>query len=196
MVESEEGEGIITLAAENERWRSAWEARRQLEEDAAVKGLTSPNFLLFLANSARSTYRLLYNEGMSQGNGESVYAAMIFLPLSIEYDLKYMLYKRTGSFNKEYEKHHLLRLFDYLPFDLQDAIVREFRNELEAIGRDRAFQELRVFLKSTENAFTVLRYLFDPKYARRSMHLLEPDTTAVLTCVSVAIERVIRRTSR
>ena len=196
VVESEEGEGTITLAAETERSRSAWEARRQFEEDAAVQGLTSPDFLLFLANSARSTYRLLYNAGMSQGNGEWVYAAMIFLPLSIEYDLKYLLYKKTGSFKKEYEKHQLLSLFDFLPFDLQDEIDREFRNELEGIGRDRAFQQLRVFLKSTENAFTVLRYLFDPKYAGRSMHLLEPDTTAVLTCVSAAIERVIRRTSR
>ena len=72
MVESQEGEGTITLAAENERWRSAWEARRQFEEDAAVQGLTSPDFLLFLANSARSTYRLLYNAGTSQSNGEWV----------------------------------------------------------------------------------------------------------------------------
>ena len=196
VVESEEGEGTITLAPENENWKSLWEARRQFEEDAAVQGLTSPDFLLFLANSARSTYRLLYSEGIAQGNGEWVYAAMIFLPLSIEYDLKYLLYTKTGSFKKEYEKHQLLELFDYLPFDLQDAIEEEFRSELVAIGRDSTFVQLRVFLKSTENAFTILRYLFDPAYAKRSLHLLEPDTTAILTCVSTATERVIGRTFR
>ena len=145
VVQREQEEGTIAFVEENEEQKAAWEARRQSEEDATVRAIASPDFVLFLAESARSAYHLLYDAGQSRRDGGWTYASLIFLPLAIEYEMKYLLHRRAGEFRKEYKTHRLLKLFDYLPFDLQKAIDNEFRNELEKIGRMRTFQNLRVF---------------------------------------------------
>ena len=193
IVHTEEAEATIELVAETQEQRAARLAFLEDREAAEIRALTSQTFVLFLANSARAAYRLLYDEAMAKQSGEWLYASMILLPLAIEYDMKYLLYKATGKFKDEYKTHKLLRLFDFLPGDTQGKIDKEFNNELERIGRRRDSQDLRVFLMETQVVFNVLRYPFDPENAI-SRHLLEPDITAVLTCVSTALERVSRRT--
>ncbi len=146
--------------------------------------------MLFLANSALSSFRLLYHSGISNQNSQLLYSSLIFLPLATEYFMKYLLVKGTGTFEKKYRIHKQLTLFDFLPPDIQESIENEFKNELENIGRPREYQALRVFLKRSQNAFTAIRYLFDPANAETSKHLLEPENTAILTCLSSALERV------
>ena len=82
-----------------------------------------------------------------------MYSSLIFLPLATEYFMKYLLLQRTGSFKDEYKNHKLLALFDFLPFDMQKSIDEEFKNELENIGRERTFQDLRVFLRKIAKCF-------------------------------------------
>ena len=147
----------------------------------------------FYGNSALSSYRLLNDGGVSHENTELLYSSLIFLPLATEYFMKYLLIKGTGTFRDEYKTHKLLALFDFLPPDLQESIDEAFRNELENIGRKRTFQDLRVFLRKSQDAFTAIRYLFDPQLAKRYRHMIQPEHTAVLACVSNALERVSRR---
>lgn len=195
VIDSKESEGTVTMLADTEESRLAHGLHLKMEEDATVQNLTSLGFFLFISKGARSAYRLLYDAGISQGTGEWIYMSSILLPLSVEYDLKCLLYECNGSLKREERTHKLLNLFDALPFKIQREIDEEFKNELEKIGRERDVLDMRVFLKYTENIFTVLRYLFDPEHARRSLHLhlLEPDTTAILICISTATERVIER---
>ena len=185
-----EVEATISTVEEDPERRATREAQLQFSQEAEIRAVTSPEFILFLANSALSSYRSLHNTGLSSNNYELLYSSFIFLPLSIEYFIKYLLLRSTGSFEDKYKVHRLLELFDYLPFDLQKSVDAEFKNELEEIGRERSFQNLRVFLKKSQNAFTALRYLFDPRNARTSTHLLRPENIAVLTCVANAAERV------
>lgn len=193
IVQSEQTEATITVVAQTKEEIAARIAFLEDKEAAEVRAITSPSFVLFLANSVRAAYRLLYDAGMANQSGKWLYASMILLPLAIEYDMKYLLYKAVGRFKDEYKTHKLLRLFDCLPEGIQGEIVGEFKNELENIGWQRDSPDLRVFLMQTQVVFNVLRYPFDPENAT-SRHLLEPDITAVLTCVSTALERVSRRT--
>ena len=192
IVQSEQSEAAIEVVAQTKEEIAARIAFLEDKEAAEVRAITSPSFVLFLANSVRAAYRLLYDGGMANQSGEWLYVSMILLPLAIEYDMKYLLYKAEGRFKDEYKTHKLLRLFDSLPESTQEEIDREFRNELENIGRKRDSQNLRVFLMQTQVVFNVLRYPFDPDNAT-SRHLLQPDITAILTCVSTALERVSRR---
>ena len=188
-----ETEVTISFPKEAPQQRAIREAQLQLAQDAEIKAVTSPGFVLFLANSAISSYRSLYNTGMAHDRGELLYPSFIFLPLAIEYFMKYLLFTSTGSLKKEYGVHRLLVLFDFLPFEIQAAIDNEFKNELEEIGKERTSEALRVFLKKSQNAFTAIRYLFDARNATTSRHLLRPDNIVVLTCVANAIERVSNR---
>ena len=190
VIQREEETGTITFGEEDPLQKAIRETQLRLAEEAEVQAITSPEFVLFLANSALSSYRLLHSAGESHQNSELLYSSLIFLPLATEYFMKYLLLKRTGTFREEYKMHKFLALFDFLPFDLQKSIDEEFKNELENIGRERTFQDLRVFLRKSQNAFTAIRYLFDPRNAKTSRHLLEPGNIAVLTCVSNALERV------
>ena len=131
---------------------------------------------------------------MAHNNNELLYSSLIFLPLAVEYFIKYLLVRGTEEVKKEYKTHKLLALFDYLPFDVQKSVDSEFKNELEKIGRERTDQELRVFLIKSQNAFTAIRYLFNHENATTSRHLLRPENIAVLTCVSNALERVSKQT--
>ena len=193
VVEKEEDIGTISIAEEDPQQVAIREAQIQLAQETEIQAITSPSFILFLANSALSSYRSLRSTGVSENNGELLYSSFIFLPLAIEYFLKYQLVKNIGEFKDEFKTHKLLALFDFLPFDVQESLDIEFKNELEKIGRERTFQELRVFLKKSQNAFTAIRYLFDPKNAITSRHLLRPENIAVLTCVSNALECVSKR---
>ena len=193
VIERKEDTGIITPIEEDPKQKAIRDAQLLLAEEAEIKTITSPDFVLFLANSAFSSYRLLHEAGVSHQNSELLYSSLVFLPLSTEYFIKYMLIKRMGTLKNKHKNHKLLTLFDFLPFGLQKAIDEEFKNELENIGRQRTYQDLRVFLRKTENAFTVIRYLFDAKHAETHRHLLEPNNIAILTCVSNALERVSKR---
>ncbi len=195
VVEREQGEVTITFVGESKEQKALREAFLKMKDDSEVRALTDPSFVLFLANSARSAYRLLFETGLLEQRGELVFAAQIFLPLAIEYEMKYLLHRQAGEIKDEYKTHKLLKLFDFLAFDLQEAVDREFKNELESIGRERTSQNLRLFLRRTESAFTALRYLFDPAYARDNRHLLQAESTAMLTCVSNALERVVSGTN-
>ena len=193
VIERKEDTGTITFIEEDPKQKAIRDAQLLLAEEAEIKTITSPDFVLFLANSALSSYRLLHEAGVSHQNSELLYSSLIFLPLSTEYFIKHLLIKRMGPLKNKHKIHKLLTLFDFLPFDLQKAIDEEFKNELENIGRQRTYQDLRVFLRKTENAFTVIRYLFDAKTAETYRHLLKPDNIAVLMCVSNALERVTKR---
>ena len=193
VIQREEEIGTISFVEEDPQQKAVREAQLRLAQEAEIQAITSPGFVLFLANSALSSYRLLYNAGISNQNSEFLYSSLIFLPLAAEYFMKYLLLKRTGTFSDEYKTHKLLALFDFLSFDMQMSIDEEFKNELEKIGRQREFQNLRVFLRKSQNAFTAIRYLFDARNARTSRHLLDPENIAVLTCVSNALEHVSNR---
>lgn len=188
MLETEEKVVTIVRIEEDPQVRAAREAQRLRNRETHIRSLTSPSFVLFLARSSLSSYRLLYNTGTSHSKGELLYSAFIFLPLTIEYFIKYLLIRGPAGFKNDYKNHRLLRLFDFLPFDIQRAIDEEFQSELKKIGHSS--RNLRVFLRKSQNAFTAVRYLFDPRYAERSSHLLEPENTAVLECVANALERV------
>ncbi|MCY3655874.1 MAG: hypothetical protein OXG95_04580 [Chloroflexi bacterium] len=188
VLETEEKVVTIVRIEEDPQVRAAREAQRLRNRETHIRSLTSPSFVLFLARSSLSSYRLLYNTGTSHSKGELLYSAFIFLPLTIEYFIKYLLIRGPAGFKNDYKNHRLLRLFDFLPFDIQRAIDEEFQSELKKIGHSS--RNLRVFLRKSQNAFTAVRYLFDPRYAERSSHLLEPENTAVLECVANALERV------
>ena len=193
VIQREEETGTITFLEEDPQQKVLREAQLSLAAETEVRAFTSPEFVLFLANSALSSYRLLHGVGVSHESGEFLYSSLIFLPLATEYFLKYLLFKNTGTFRKEYENHKLLALFDFLPSGLQKSVDEEFKDELENIGRERTFQDLRVFLRKSQNAFTAIRYLFAPQNAKTSRHLLQPENIAVLECVSNALERVSKR---
>ena len=190
VIQREEEIGTITFVEDDPQRKAVRKAQLRHAEELQIQAITSPEFVLFLANSALSSYKLLRGVGESHQNSELLYSSLIFLPLAIEYYMKYLLLKRAGTFRDEYKIHKLLALFDFLPFALQNSIDEEFKNELENIGRERTFEDLRVFLKKSQNAFTAIRYLFDPQNAKTSRHLLEPQNIAVLMCVSNALERV------
>ena len=193
VIERNEDTGIVTLIEEDPMQKAIRDAQVLLADEAEIKAITSPEFVLFLANSALSSYRLLHEVGLSRQNSELLYSSLVFLPLSTEYFIKFLLIKRKGELKNNHKIHKLLTLFDFLPFDLQAHIDEEFKNELEKIGRQRSYQDLRVFLRKTENAFTIIRYLFDANNAATYRHLLKPDNVATLTCVSNALERVSKR---
>ncbi len=190
VIQRDEGVGTISFVEEDPHLRAVREEQLRLAQQAEIQSITSPEFVLFLANSALSSFRLLYHSGISNQNSQLLYSSLIFLPLATEYFMKYLLVKGTGTFEKKYRIHKQLTLFDFLPPDIQESIENEFKNELENIGRPREYQALRVFLKRSQNAFTAIRYLFDPANAETSKHLLEPENTAILTCLSSALERV------
>lgn len=193
VIQRQEEIGTISLVEEDPQQKAIREEQLLIAQEDEIEAITSPGFLLFLANSAFSSYRLLYNSGVSNQNSELLYSSLIFLPLATEYFLKYLLMKETGTFRDEYKNHKLLALFDFLPFDTQKSIDEEFKDELENIGRERTSEDLRVFLIKSQDAFTAIRYLFEPQYAMTSRHLLEPENIAVMRCLSNAIERVSRR---
>ncbi len=186
----EESVGSLSLVDENPRERAIREERLRLVEEAEIQTVTNPSFILFLAKSSFSSYRTLYDSGLSQNDGGLLYSSFIHLPLTIEYFLKYLLVKESGSFKREYVGHRLLTLFDLLPFAVQGNIDKEYQNELAMIGRERSFQNLRVFLMKSKDIYTAIRYLFDPRYAETSRHILRPENIALLTCVCNAIEKV------
>lgn len=184
------GEATIAFVEEDPQEKALREEQIRIDQEAEIIALTSPSFILLLAQSAHESYRVLSDSGISQGNGRLVYSSFIFLPLAIEYYMKYLLHESKGTFKGEYHTHKLLKLFDFLPHNLQESIGRRFMDELESIGRDHVSQNLRVFLKKSQNAFTVIRYLFDPKYAKASRHLIEPENIAVMQCVLNALKHV------
>ena len=191
VVHREEEEGTITFVQDPKR-RAEREAKLQLGDEAQIQAITSPEFVLFLARSAYLAYNALYDIGRPHHVREMTYASFIFLPLATEYFLKYLLFKTNGVLKKDHQIHELLKLFDFLPFEVQESIEEAFRGELEKIGRDRTGENLRVFLMQSQNAFTAIRYLYDPQYARKYRHLVRPDHIALLTCVLNAVELVSR----
>ena len=193
LVKGEEVVGTIEIVQQEPQEKSVREAQLRLAEDAEVQAITRPEFVLFLANSTLSSYRSLRVTGESQQNGEFFYSSLILLPLATEYFLKYLLCKDIGELKREYHNHRLLALYDCLPFDLQRAIGDEFQNELEDIGRGKTSQNLRVFLMKSQNAFTVVRYLFEDRHAKAYRHLINPEHISILTCVLNALERVSKR---
>ena len=190
VIQKEEDEGTITFVKEDPKDRNAREEQLQLADEAQIQAITNPEFILFLASSARLTYNLLYDLGIPQHDRKVTYASFIFLPLAIEYYLKYLLFMIGRELKKEHQIHKLLRLFDFLPFDVQESVENAFRNEVEEIGRDGTRENLRVLLMKSQDAFTAIRYLYDPRYAREYRHLLKPDNIALLTCVLNAVEHV------
>ena len=193
LVQGEEQIGTIQFVEQTPQEKAIREAQLRLAESAEIDVITGPEFVLFLANSALSSYRLLHETGTLHQNSELLYSSLIFLPLAIEYYLKYLLLRRNGEFKKEYKNHKLLKLFDFLPFELQKTVEEEFQKELENTGRSRTPQDIRVFLRKSQNVFTVIRYLFEPSHAEEYRHLLKPENAAILSCVSTAVERVSRR---
>ena len=155
-----------------------------------VRQVTSPSFVLFLATSAASSYRLLYNSGVSTSDGSLLYSSLVLLPLAVEYFLKYLLIKEFGPLPKKYKNHTLLKLYDALPFPLQRVIGDNFEDELRATGRSGDSHSIRVCLMRFRNAFTAMRYLFDPENANSSLHLQEPNHIIILMCTMNALERV------
>ena len=188
-IRQEEDVATATFHKDPEQ-KAIMEEQLRLAAESEIHAITSPEFVLFLANSAMNSYRLLHHEGGMRNSSQFFYASLIFLPLAIEYFLKYLILNRLGTLKKEHKDHKLLKLFDFLPFELQGAIIEEFKNELQSIGREKHFQDLRVFLARTQNAFTAIRYLYELGHAQRSRHLLSPDNVAALTCVANALERV------
>ena len=194
VTEQDEGIGTITLVEEDPQDVATREEQIQRISDAEIQAITSPTFILFLANSALSSYRCLHSTGLSTNSDELLYSSLTFLPLAVEYYMKYLLVRIHGNFKGEFKNYKLLKLFDFLPFDVQRSVEREFEIELENYGRKRESQDLRVFLMRSQNAFTAIRYLFVPLYASTSRHLIKPDNIAVLTCVANAVERVSKQT--
>ncbi len=182
--------GTISFVEEDPQEKAFREEQIRLAQEAEIRSITRPEFVLFMATSALSSHRLLYELAMSRQNPEVIYSSLIFLPLAIEYFIKYLLVQKSGSIEREYRTHKLLVLFDLLPLDVQRSIEEEFENRLETIRVQRPPWNLRVFLKKTQDAFTALRYLFDIQNARSSRHLVEPENTALLRVTADALERV------
>ena len=101
VIQREEEIGTISFVEEDPQQKAVREAQLRLAQEAEIQAITSPGFVLFLANSALSSYRLLYNAGISNQNSEFLYSSLIFLPLAAEYFMKYLLLKRTGMFSDE-----------------------------------------------------------------------------------------------
>ena len=64
-----------------------------------------------------------------------------------------------------------------------------FKDELGQTGRSPDSHNIRVCLMRFRNAFTAMRYLFDPENANTSIHLQNPNHTIILVCVMNALER-------
>lgn len=191
--QGEKTTGIIAFGDGDPRQTAFREAQLRTVAENEIRAITDPEFLLFLAGSSLSSYRLLHDYGTSHQDICLQYFSIISLPLSVEYFLKYLLFKKAGTFKKEYRIHKLLDLFDFLPFDLQKSIDEEYKNELERIGMNRESKNIRIVLNGSQDVFTAFRYLFEPNNAKNSRHLLRPENITILTCVSDALERISGR---
>ena len=187
---SEEGEITWSQGPSADFERAVRDAEIEFKQTEEVRRVTSPSFVLFLASSAASSYRLLYNSGISMGAGSLLHSSLVLLPLAVEYFIKYLLIQESGPLPKEHKTHMLLKLFDALPFHLQRMVVGNFEEELRKTGRSEDSHNIRVCLMRFRNAFTTMRYLFDPENANKSMHLLEPNHIVILMCAMNALERV------
>ena len=186
---SEEGEITIFSGPSAELGRMARDTEIEIERERKVKAVTSPGFVLSLASGAASSYRLLHKSGVSRGDGSLLLSSLILLPLAVEYFIKFLLVRESGPLSKEHKTHMLLKLFDALPFAIQRRVDDFFKDELERTGRPRDSHDIRVCLMRFRNAFTAMRYLFDPANANTSLHLQHPDHTIVLECAMNALER-------
>ena len=184
-----EGEITIFSGPSAEFHRMARAAEIEFERGREVKSVTSPGFILLLASGAASSYRLLYNSGINVGDGSLLRSSLILLPLAVEYFIKFLLVRESGPLPREHKTHMLLKLFDALPFSAQKKVDDFFKDELEQTGRSPDSHSIRVCLMRFRNAFTAMRYLFDPENANTSIHLQNPDHVIVLTCVMNALER-------
>ena len=187
---SEEGEITLLRGPSAESERAVRNAEIEFKRTEEVRLVTSHAFVLFLASSAASSYRLLYNSGISMGDGSLLHSSLVLLPLAVEYFIKYLLIQEFGPLPKEHKTHMLLKLFDALPFPIQKMVNYDFKDELIKTGRPRDSHNIRVCLMRFRNAFTTMRYLFDLENANTSMHLREPDHIIVLMCALNALERV------
>ena len=191
---SEEGEITIFSGPSAELDRRARDAELEIEREREVKAVTSPGFVLSLASGAASSYRLLYNSGINVGDGSLLRSSLILLPLAVEYFIKFLLVRESGPLLtsrllKKYKTHMLLNLFDALPFATQRRVEDLFKDELGQTGRPPDSHNIRVCLMRFRNAFTAMRYLFDPENANTSVHLQNPNHTIILVCVMNALER-------
>ena len=184
-----EGELTIFSGPSAELHRMARAAEIEFERGREVQSVTSPGFILLLASGAASSYRLLYNSGINVGDGSLLRSSLILLPLAVEYFIKYLLVRESGPLPRKHKTHMLLKLFDALPFSAQKKVDDFFKDELEQTGRSPDSHSIRVCLMRFRNAFTAMRYLFDPENANTSIHLQNPDHVIVLTCVMNALER-------
>ena len=184
----------ISFPEEDPQEKAFREEQIRLVQEAEIRSITRPEFVLFMATSALSSHRLLYESAMSRRNPEVLHSSLIFLPLAIEYFIKYLLVQRSGSIEREYRTHKLLVLFDLLPLDVQRSIEEGFERRLEVTQMEKPPANLRVFLKKTQDAFTALRYLFDIQNAKSSRHLMEPGNTAILRVTAEALEYVSNKT--
>ena len=191
---SEDGEITFFRGPSAELQRMARDAEIEVEREREVKSVTSPGFVLSLASGAASSYRLLYNSGIKAGDGSLLRSSLILLPLAVEYFIKFLLVRESGPLLssrllKKYKTHMLLKLFDALPFAIQRRVDDFFKDELGQTGRSPDSHSIRVCLMRFRNAFTVMRYLFDPENASTSIHLQNPNHTIILVCVMNALER-------
>ena len=184
-----EGEVAIPRGPSVEFDRMARDAEIEFEREREVRIVTSPGAVLSLASGAASSYRLLYNSGINVGDGSLLHSSLILLPLAVEYFIKFLLVRESGPLPREHKTHMLLKLFDALPFAVQERIEYFFKDELVQTGRLPDSHNIRVCLMRFRNAFTAMRYLFDPENANASLHLQKPDHVIVLTCVMNALER-------
>ena len=186
---SEEGEITIFSGPSAEFDRMARDAEIEIEREREVKAVTSPGIVLSLASGAASSYRLLYNFGINAGDGSLLRSSLILLPLAVEYFIKFLLVREYGPLSKKRKNHMLLNLFDALPFATQRRVDDFFKDELGQTGRSPDSHNIRVCLLRFRNAFTAMRYLFDPVNANTSIHLQNPNHTIILVCVMNALER-------
>lgn len=196
IVNRRSAEGDITFFSGStaEFHRMARDAEIEFEREREVKSVTSPGFVLSLASGAASSYRLLYNSGINMGDRSLLRSSLILLPLAVEYFIKFLLVRESGPLLssrllKKYKTHMLLKLFDALPFATQRRVDDFFKDELRQTGRSPDSHSIRVCLMRFRNAFTAMRYLFDPENANTSIHLQNPDHTIILVCVMNALER-------
>ena len=184
-----EGEITVFSGPSAEFHRMARDAEIEFEREREVRAVTSPGFVLSLASGAASSYRLLYNSGINAGDGSLLRSSLILLPLAVEYFIKFLLVRESGPLSKEHKTHMLLKLFDALPFSVQRRVDDFFKDELGQTGRSPDSHSIRVCLMRFRNAFTAMRYLFDPENANTSIHLQNPDHMIILVCVMNALER-------
>ena len=187
---SSDGEITRFYGPSAEAERVAINEELEIVRAAQVGLVTDPAFVLSLATGAAASNRLLYNSGLGVRDGSLLYSSLVLLPLAVEYFLKYLLIQEYGPLSKEHKNHMLLKLFDALPFSLQKSVCENFEDELRRTGRAGDSHNIRVCLMRFRNAFTTMRYLFDPENANTSLHLQDPDHTIVLVCAMNALERV------